>query len=468
MAVFASFIALRRIGSGAIFTLLCVSSVCAATSDTECLLDWAESRVPSLLTPVHQPTQTLGTIRYRAYPSTGVYLGIDGAAVLAVGGSVGDKIVTLGATGDFLPTARAEGCGVVVGAKEFRSATPVRQFSIAELTQGALDYGYASAGLQPKYGVTSYRLEYLTLDGAGQSVAASALVNVPHKPAGVASPVLSYQHGTATKDAEAPSNHAIATEVSVQLASAGYIVLAPDYVGYGVSKGKPHPYLLSAPSAAAVIDLLSAAQYWRQTQSIRDNGQLVLVGYSEGAYVSMAAARQMQAENNPHQQKLVTAVLGSGPYHVGVTLDALLNQVRDKNALLGALINPGFLRYLGSSVQVTVRNELMNQLLGSDADVVFDPTVIDKFLADDTGSIEQMCNVHNWSPTKPFKLLHGRDDQLVSYRSSIATVSAMQSAGAGSQVSLTDCAAAPATHLGCIPDFWNFMNRELAFFAKDL
>lgn len=468
MIVFGYSTALRRIRGAMICTLLGATSVYAAPSDTECLLDWAESRVPSVLTPANQPTLTLNNIRYRAYPNTGVYFGIDGGAVLAVGGPVGDKVVTLGAVVDYLPIARAAGCGAVVGAKEFKSATPIRQFSVAELKQGALDFGYASAGLLPKYGVTSYRLEYLTLDGAGKSVAASALVNVPNKPPGAISPVLSYQHGTTTKDAEVPSNHAVATEVSVQLAAAGYIVLAPDYVGYGVSKGKPHPYLLSVPSAAAVNDLLSAAQYWRQTQQIQDNGQLILAGYSEGAYVSMAAARQMQVENNPHQQKLVTAVLGSGPYQVGVTLDALLNQVRDKNALLGALINPGFLRYMGSSVQVSVRNELLNQLLGADADVVFDPTVIDKFLADDTDSIEQMCNVHNWSPTKPFKLLHGRDDQLVSYRSSIATVSAMQSAGAGSLVSLTDCAASPASHLGCIPDFWNFMNHELAVFAKDL
>lgn len=49
-----------------------------------------------------------------------------------------------------------------------------------------------------------------------------------------------------------------------------------------------HPYLLAAPSAAAVIDLLTAAKYWRQTQRILDNKQLFLAGYSEGAYVSMA------------------------------------------------------------------------------------------------------------------------------------------------------------------------------------
>ena len=77
--------------------------------------------------------------------------------------------------------------------------------------------------------------------------------------------MLALQHGTTARDAEAPSNEVAASKVPVVLASTGYIVLAPDYVGYGSSKGQPHPYLLAAPSASVVVDLLTAAKYWRQT-----------------------------------------------------------------------------------------------------------------------------------------------------------------------------------------------------------
>jgi pimeloyl-ACP methyl ester carboxylesterase len=355
-----------------------------------------------------------------------------------------------------------------IGPGELRNVTLVKEVSLDALTSVVRAAGGAWSAVVPKYAVTSYRLEYLTLDARGQQVLASALVNVPDKPVGVGSPVLSYQHGTMTKDAEAPTSNAGATEVSVLLASKGYIVLAPDYVGYGVSKGQAHPYLLSAPSASVVNDLLTAAKYWRQTRGVRDNRQLFLVGYSEGGYVTMASARSMETEGSMHQQNLVAIIGGAGPYHVGVTLDEILKRVRSQNALLGALINPGFLRFMGAGVRASVRNELEKQFFGSGGDVVFDMTFLDNFLADDAGAMERQSNVHDWKPSKAVKLFHGRDDDVVSYLSSFAALQAMQARGAGSLVTLTDCAAQPASHLGCVQGYFGYTVTVLESLATDL
>ena len=103
----------------------------------------------------------------------------------------------------------------------------------------------------------------------------------------------------------------------VVLASLGYIVIAADYVGYGVSAAAPHPYLLSAPSASAVVDLMTAAKYWRQVQHVPDNKQLFLTGYSEGGYVTMATHRALQAGTSPHRNELVRVVAGAGRYTSG-------------------------------------------------------------------------------------------------------------------------------------------------------
>jgi pimeloyl-ACP methyl ester carboxylesterase len=354
-----------------------------------------------------------------------------------------------------------------VGHGELKSATLLKEFSLETLANALREAGGSWSVVVPKYAVTSYRLEYLTLDGKGQQVLASALLNVPDKPVGAGSPVLSYQHGTITKDAEAPSNNAVATEVSVLLASKGYIVLAADYVGYGASKGQAHPYLQSAPSASVVMDLLTAGKYWRQTRGVRDNRQLFLVGYSEGGYVTVATARSMEGSGNVHQQDLVAAIGGAGPYHVGVTLDEMLKRFRAQNAILGALINPGFLRYLGSGIRASIRNELENQFFGSGADVVFDMAFLDNFLADDSGAIDRQSNVHDWKPSKAVRLFHGRDDAVVSYLSSTVTLQAMQSRGAG-QVTLTDCAAQPSSHLGCVADYFSYTLSVLDPLAKDL
>lgn len=354
-----------------------------------------------------------------------------------------------------------------VGPGQFKSAAQLRVVSTGEMTQAIAAAGTRAPAITPRYAVTAHRLTYLTRDGKGREILASALIGVPVKPAGQRSPVLAYQHGTLFRDHEAPSNHAVASEPALIMASLGYIVVAADYVGYGVSKGAPHPYLLSAPSASAVLDLITAAKYWRQTHRVLDNRQLFLAGYSEGGYVTMAAHRALQAQASPHLANLAGVVPGAGPYSVKVTLDALLDLVSDENPVLGALIRPGLLKNLGASARRQVRDELLKHLLPDDADVSFDVTFLDNFLADDTAEIERVSNVHDWKPALAPKLYHGRDDRTVPYPASTRTVAAMQAQGAAG-VTLTDCPATPAGHLECVVPYWSFMLNQLALSARDL
>jgi hypothetical protein len=101
----------RYYGYGVRLVRNALSSATAPTplSDTDCFLDWAEARIPSLLTP-HQTTQTAGTINYRGAYSSGVYLGIQGDSVLVVSGQFGNNVSTVGTLSGFAPTARAAGC----------------------------------------------------------------------------------------------------------------------------------------------------------------------------------------------------------------------------------------------------------------------------------------------------------------------------------------------------------------------
>lgn len=381
-------------------------------------------------------------------------------ALVACGGGGGDDPREPGNPSDPPPGT--------VRAGRLESAVRLGTVPAADIAAALASRESLAEGVSPRYGVTSYRLEYLTTDADGREVRASGLISVPQKAAGARSPVLSYQHGTIFRDAEAPSNNAVASEVAVVMASLGYIVLAPDYVGFGASKGTPHPYLLAGPAAAATVDFLTAARTWRGQADVQDNGQLFLTGYSEGGYVTMAAHRALQASGSPHLQQLRMVVPGAGPYNVQATMDGLVDLVRAENPLLGALIDPGFLSRLDAGVRREVRRLLLRALIPGDADVVYDTRFIDRFLADDVQAIASISSVHDWKPQAPVRLYHGRDDRTVPYASAVGTLRAMQSRGAGDLVSLTDCRAVPAGHLQCVTPFITFMLGQLAPVAQDL
>jgi dienelactone hydrolase len=351
---------------------------------------------------------------------------------------------------------------------QLKDATRIQTMPVADLAAAVASGASKVTLASPLYPVTSYRLTYITSDGQGREVVASGLVSVPVKAAGARSPVISYQHATVYQDAQAPSNNAVASEPTLVLASLGYIVVAADYVGYGASRGSQHPYLLSTPTAAAVMDLLTAARTWRQTQGVADNGQLFMLGYSEGGYTTLAAHRAMQASASPHLTQLVASVPGAGPYHVGVTLDAQLQRVRDESTALAALVNPDRLSKLGATMRDEVRRLILRLVIPDDADVTFQSTFLDNFLADDTSAIERDSNVHDWKPEAPVRMFHGRDDQTVPYAASTRTLQAMQARGAGTTVTLTDCTASPASHLGCVAPYFSHALVQMAPLVRDL
>ncbi len=345
-------------------------------------------------------------------------------------------------------------------------ATFLNRISADEIAQAIDRAGARAPAARPVYAVDNHRLTYRTLDGSGRPITASGLVSIPVKPAGAPSPVLSYQHGTLFKDAQAPSNHAVASEVAVVMAALGYIVVAADYVGYGVSAGAPHPYLMAAPSAAAVLDLLTAARTWKREQGIADNGQLFLAGYSQGGHVTLAAHRAMQAGNSPHLHRLVASVAGAGPYHLDITMNALLRRVREQHPVVGALLAPSIVQALGGTLQRELRRVLVRRMVPKDADVVLQTSFIDNHLSGDYAANARLSNVDDWTPQAPLSFFHGDDDRTVPHASALHTVRAMRERGAQA-VSLTSCAASPSSHRNCVAPYWDFLLATLARLARD-
>ena len=349
------------------------------------------------------------------------------------------------------------------------SGSMVNTITPAQITQAFKDpESHIQGGIVPRYSVSSYRLNYVTTDKNGAKVTASGLVSVPVKTAGARSPVLSYQHASTFRNNQAPSIKVEAVEPPLVLASLGYIVVSPDYVGFGASYGVEHPYLTSSPSSRAVIDMLSAAQTWRRQAGVADNGQLFLAGYSEGGYATMAAHRAIHQQGGELKTQLQAAVPGAGPYDVQETLDEQLDRVRKLFHPLALLIDPDHLSDASESVRNEVRRLLLRQMVPEDGDVRYQTLFMDRFLADDKAGIAAEHSVHlGWAPSVPVYLFHGRGDLTVPYSAAESARDTLRAAGAP-DVTLTDCTTPEFGHLDCVPEYFRFAVDRMGRLAKDL
>lgn len=278
-----------------------------------------------------------------------------------------------------------------------------------------------------KYAVEIRKIEYLTPDRSGVLQKASGVIALPVK--STTSPQLSYQHATIFKNAEAPSNVMDDPSKSIEtiMAAQGMVVMSADYLGYGSTLGQSHPYLLREASANVVVDLITAAQYWLAFREIETTSDLLMTGYSQGGYATMAAFQKIETELNGLTVSAVS--MGGGPYDLTTALDELL---------LGLNI-PSFL-------QEFVIDILADNIIPSDADVIIDRTFLTRFFAGDTQD-----NVHNWAPSIPVKLFHAEDDEIVPVETAYSTRDTMQALGA--DIELILCSESPATHRSCVPEY---------------
>lgn len=161
-------------------------------------------------------------------------------------------------------------------------------------------------GIPVANGVDCYRIVYPSTDENGRPLRLSGLLALPHDANAVG--LVSFQHGTTSDRERVPSN--LSTDglaAALLFAGNGYAMIAPDYVGLGVSK-RPHPYYVAADTARAVADMIHAVRHIKGVPATAP----FLMGFSEGAYASLATQRALEAEGEP---VLATAAI-AGAYNL--------------------------------------------------------------------------------------------------------------------------------------------------------
>ena len=159
-------------------------------------------------------------------------------------------------------------------------------------------------------GVDVQYIKYGTVGGKGEATQASAALMVPTGTGANCSgarPIVLHAHGTAVErrynmadfiDSTNPA-HDEQSLIASQLAAKGYIVVAPNYVGYDSSPSPYHPFLVGDQQSKDMIDALAAARAAlpRLIAPVSDNGKLFITGISEGGFVAMATFKAMRALN---------------------------------------------------------------------------------------------------------------------------------------------------------------------------
>jgi pimeloyl-ACP methyl ester carboxylesterase len=347
---------------------------------------------------------------------------------------------------------------------------------ITELSKTAIDARLnnpITAALS-KFSVKVYKIVYKTKDVNNNDIQASGAVFVPTTSDKMA--LISYQHGTLASESEAPSNFPTNAEAGLLpplYSSIGYVISAPDYLGYGESKQIPHPYEHRKTMATASIDMLRATKEFCQSQGINLSEKLFLTGYSQGGSATMSMQKMMEEEFST-EFKITASVMGAGAYNK----TAFSQYVISQNTTLSFIGNYIWVLQTYNSVYnlnrpltsfFTEPNATRIQQQGPFANnvaqnpqVLFNPNFRNGII---NGTDTEFLNVlkdndvFDWQPKVPTLLVHGRSDDFVIPLNSQSAFDAMRRRGATNvELSLVD-----GNHFTAVP---SYILQMYSFFLK--
>ncbi len=113
-------------------------------------------------------------------------------------------------------------------------------------------------------------------------------------------PVVSYQHGTVFTKTEVPSNPEESLETKLMIAQfsgQGYILIAADYFGKGLSS-EPDSYQVKASTQQACLDMLKASEEVLKAMNFQ-HGQLFLSGWSMGGWSTLLFLQKLESLDIP-------------------------------------------------------------------------------------------------------------------------------------------------------------------------
>ena len=260
-------------------------------------------------------------------------------------------------------------------------------------------------------------------------------------------------HYTQTNNREVPSQMLGLDGI---LATHGAMVVAPDYLGYGIpGEGDvlDHPYCVPSITAVHCLDMVRAAKEYLSSMAMETDAlKLYNLGYSQGGISSLAVARYIQEHNLQSEFNLTNTFCGAGPYsiksmqEVYVQRDSISYPVVYPLMMIG--LKTAFPDILTAEIddyftQKAVDNGIIERVKDKDTFIfALNDEILEALKEEDsqddyikTSSIvsedafgpgrplyEQIskaaekCEMASgWSPETPVHFVHGRNDDIVPY-----------------------------------------------------
>ena len=355
-------------------------------------------------------------------------------------------------------------CNTIGEAGELVEATFQMSLTPAQVEPYLSLFG-APIGYTLTHSTDAYKIHYMTRDKNGDLTLASGVMFVPQGVETV--DLVSVQHGTALKRENTGSVNPLYAMDGIMFSMSGFMAVAPDYIGLGISEDI-HPYLHAELTTNAVVDMLRAARIYACENDIEISDNLFMAGYSEGGYATMAAHKLIEADYSDEFQLTAVAPM-SGPYDlIGSTRALLSRDAFDIPAYLAYVVvayddiygwnrlddifNEPYASMFPGLFDGSLELGDVNDELPTAIDALFKTDFITAFLAGREGAIQQALEENTlleWGPVAPVRLYHGTADSTVSIENTLSAYASLQSNG-GTSVELVSLLGADHTG-GFIP-----------------
>jgi pimeloyl-ACP methyl ester carboxylesterase len=283
--------------------------------------------------------------------------------------------------------------------------------------------------------VNVYKIVYRT-KVFNDDINASGLVCTPSS--GGNYPVICFQNGTNTLNSSAPSEYPLNLMYQFVefVASMGYIVVIPDYPGFGESADIPHPYLIKEPTVRSTVDMLYAVREMLpgEITGVEAEKNLYVFGYSQGGWATLALHKDIE-QNHSDDFDLKGSVCGAGPYNLNLLFSGMttttaypmpvyIGYIVNAYSVYHQFTNPvsdifkePYASRLGSLYTGTLGSDQINSQLTTSVPDLFTADFLSGFLSDSKySSVREGLAANSitaWKTSVPVYFIHGGGDTSV-------------------------------------------------------